>query len=238
MPKTSKRAAKDQKRWAKLSNRIIARMCSSEDYGLLDEAAEFECLHDTVETAWLGHNSEAKNHLCLYFGAPENAVDLEKALANPAYRRHHTASAPTITPPALQCYIKARNARVAKFRKWSPSGSHPEALVQTLQRLVRSTERLSEQANRARNSVLSARRKEIQAMTGAIELCCAEALANTPSASKSARCLRSDPSFVPWHLCHAYLLHDLAAQDLEATTEQLKELGEVVALLRAYQSAP
>ena len=238
MRKLSKRTAKDQKCWSQLSGRFISKMCGAEDYGLLDEAAEFECLHDTVETAWLGSDSTAKTRLHLYFGAPENAVDLGKELANPAYRRHLDLSTPSIVPPALQGYIKARNARVATFRKWGPSGSHPQALERTIQRLVTSSRELSEHANRARNQAMAARRKEIRALNKAIERCCVEGLATTRSATILARSLLSERGFIPWQPGHLYLLRDLATQDLEATSEQRNELSRVIGLLHRYKSAP
>ncbi len=83
-------------------------MCGAEDHGLLDEAAEFERIHDTLEPAWLGSDPTAKTRLHLYFGAPESAVNLGKELANPAYRRHLDLSTPAHTSESRPVQMRFR----------------------------------------------------------------------------------------------------------------------------------
>ncbi len=234
MPRRLNQTKRNEARWAKLSGRIITRKCGAEDYGLLDEAAKFECLHDAVKTAWLENNSTAKTRLYLYFGAPDGPVDFPKKLNNPAYQRHLFLPNLTATPPSLRRYIGARNARVAEFEKWSLRGVEPEASARTVAVLVKGCRGSGNGGGHAFTSMISARRKEIRGLCQAIERCCIESLAPTPSASKFARGLLSEPGFVPWQLGHVFLLRDIAIEDLETTVEQRERLREVIALLRVY----
>ena len=235
MPRRPNQSIKDKARWAKLSVRIIARKCGAEDYGLLDEAAKFECLHDAVETAWLENNSAARTLLYLYFSAPDGPVDLPKKLNNPPYRRHLFPPNLSATPPSLCRYIGARYARVEKFEKWSPRGVEPEASTRTVALLVKACRESGNGARDAFTSMISARQKEIRELKKAIERCCIEGLAPVPSASNFAQGLLSEPGFVPWQLGHVFLLRDIAIDDLETTAEQREGLRKMIALLRAHR---
>ena len=70
---------------------------------------------------------------------------------------------------------------------------------------------------------LSARRKEIKMLHKAIGSC---TFNNSVVPS----------STTPWQLGHVYLLRDLAVQDLETSREQRKALGEILKLVKRYQS--
>ncbi len=225
---------KNQVRWAKLGGSIIARKCGAEDYGLIDEAAEFESQYEIVRDAWLEHNSKVKNHVYLYFGAPEDSVDLPKKLNNPAYQHHLLLPTLTTTPPSLRRYIRVRNARVAEFQKWCPRGVEPEASVRAVALLVKGCRESGNGAGHAFTSIISARRKEIRGLNEAIERCCIEGLATTPSASKFAQGLLTKPRFIPWQPGHVFLLRDIAIDDIETTVEQREGLREVLTILQAY----
>ncbi len=213
MPRRLNQRERDESRLAKLSSRIIGGMCGAEDYGLLDEAAEFECLHDTVETAWLGQNSKVRNHLFLFFGAPDDPVDLLKKLNDHGYRRHLSLPTLAAAPPGLRRYIRARNRRVEEFEKWCPRGVEPEASARAVALLVKGCRGFGNGAGHAFTSIISARRKEIRALNVAIERCCIEGPAPTSSASKFAQVLLSKPGFVPWQLGHVFMLRDIAIDD-------------------------
>ncbi len=83
---------------------------------------------------------------------------------------------------------------------------------------------------------MTARRKEIQALSEAIERCYVLVLRTTRSAPEFGEDLLSGLSITPWQLGHVYLLRDLAVQDLESTAEQHQGLREVITLLRTQKS--
>ena len=224
---------KARERWGSLSGHIASKMCGAEAAGLLDTAEEFEGCHDSLETEWPKNNSTVQNQLYRYFGAPEGSVDLQTELNKPAYRRHLTSPLPSATPRALRRYIKARDARETGFEKWNPLGIHPEALVQKVTCLAKSS---SGPRKDAFDRIMSARKKEIRALNQAIERCCVEGLATTRSASKYAQGFLINPRFIPWQLGHVYLLRDLVFQDLETTAEQREGLTEVIVKLKIHQS--
>jgi hypothetical protein len=228
-------AMKNQDGWAELSGYLLARKCGAEDYGHIDEAEALECKYNIIEDAWQKGGVTAKNRLRRCFGAPEGSVDLQKELANPIYRRHLNSPQLSATPPPLRHYIKARNDRVRKFEEWRPRGNHPEALAQTVAHLVRYYPASGKGANRALNRAVVARRKEIKALSEAIERCYVLVLRTTRSAPEFGEDLLSGLSITPWQLGHVYLLRDIAVGDLEATREQREQLCEVIKSLRAKQ---
>ena len=232
MPTRLNRTRKDQERWVSFSGRLISRIDSAEDYGLIDEAEALECTYNIVRDVWLENNLAVNNRLYRYFGAPEDSVDLQKELNKPAYRRHLTSPLPSATPPALRRYIEARNDRVRKFEIWRPS----DAVAQIVAHLVRGSPAPGKGADRALDQAMAARRKEIQALSQAIERCHAVGLATTRSASEFGQGLLSDLSFIPWQLGHAYLLRDITGGDLETTREQRQQLREVIIFLRAQKT--
>jgi hypothetical protein len=83
---------------------------------------------------------------------------------------------------------------------------------------------------------MAARRKEIQALSEAVERCHAVGLAPPRSAPEFGQGLLSNLSFIPWQLGHVYLLRDIAVQDIETTVEQREQLREVITLLRAQKT--
>ncbi len=232
MRNRSNAAKKNQNRLAKLGASIIARMSGAEDYGLIDEAEALECKYDIIQDAWLKSNAAAQNRLYRYFGVPEDSVDLQKELNNPAYRRHLTSPHLSATPPALRRYIEARNDRVRKFEVWRPS----DAVAQMVTHLVGRFPAPGKGADRALDQAMAARRKEIQALSQAIERCYAVGLAPPRSAPEFGQDLLSDLGIIPWQLGHAYLLRDIAVQDIETTAEQRERLCEVIKFLRTQRS--
>ena len=227
---------KNQDGWAKLSRYLLARKCGAEDYGLIDEALALECKYEIVEDAWLKGSVKNTNRLSRYFGAPEGSIDLQKKLANPIYRRHLNSPHVSATPPPLRRYFEARNDRVRKFEVWIPWGNHPDALVQTVAHLVRRYPASGKGANRALNQAMVARRKEIQALSQAIERCHVMGLRTTRSAPEFGQDLLSNLIIIPWQLGHVYLLRDLAVHDIEITVEQREQLRKVIIFLRTQKS--
>ncbi len=225
-------AMKNQDGWAELSGYLLARKCGAEDCGLIDEAEALECKYDIVEDAWLKSSVTAKNRLYRYFGAPEGSVDLQQVLNNTSYRRHLNSPHLSATPPALRRYIEARNDRARKFNVWRPS----DDLAQIVAHLVRRYPAPGKGADRALDQAMAARRKEIQALSQAIERCHAMGLATTRSAPNFGQGLLSDLRIIPWQLGHAYLLRDIAINDIEITVEQREQLREVIKFLRNQQS--
>ncbi len=236
MPQRLGRSRSGQEHWAKLSGRFISRKFGAEDAGFMAKAEALECIHDILRSAWLKGNATAKNRLYRYFGAPEDSVDLQQVLNNPANRRHPNWPHLSATPLGMSLYIKARNARVNKFEIWKPWGKHPDALVRKVTHLVRGCPASGKGANRALHDAMAARRKEIQALNKAIERCYVEGLATAQSASEFAQGLLFDPTSIPWQLGHVYLLRDLALDDIETTVEQRERLREVIKFLRTQQS--
>ncbi len=226
-------ARKNQNRLAKLGASIIASKSSAEDYGLIDEAEALECKHDIIQDAWLKSNATAKNRLHRYFGGPEDSVDLQKELNNPAYRRHLNSPHLSATPPPLRRYIKARNDRVRTFEIWIPWGNHPDAMAKIVKHVVRRYPASGKGANRALNQAMVARRKEIKALSEAIERCYVLVLRTTRSAPEFGEDLLSGLSIIPWQLGHVYLLRDIAINDIEITVEQREQLRKVIKFLRA-----
>ncbi len=220
---------------AKLGASIIASKSSAEDYGLIDEAEALECKHDTIQDAWLKGNSTTKYRLFRYFGAPEDSVDLHQLLNNTSYRRHLKSPHLSATPPPLRRYIKARNDRVRKFEVWIPWDNHPDAMAKIVKHVVRRYPASGKGANRALNQAMVARRKEIQALSQAIDRCYVVGLTTTRSAPEFGQGLLSDLSITPWQLGHVYLLRDIAVRDLETTAEQHQGLCEVIIFLRTQK---
>jgi len=227
---------KQQKRWASFSGRLISRICSAENYGLIDEAGALECKYGIIEDAWLKSSVTAKSRLYRYFGAPEDSVDLQKELNNTSYRRHLNSPHVSATPPPLRRYIEARNDRVRKFEVWIPWGNHPDAMAKIVKHVVRRYPASGRGANRALNQAMVARRNEIQALSEAIERCYVLVLRTTRSAPEFGQGLLSDLSIIPWQLGHVYLLRDIAINDIEITAEQREQLRKVIMFLRTQQS--
>ncbi len=236
MRNRSNAAKKNQNRLAELGASIIARKCSAEDYGLIDEAGALECKYDIIQDAWLKSDATAKNRLYRYLGAPEDSVDLQQVLNNPAYLRHLNSPHLSATPPALRRYIEARNDRVRKFEIWRPWGNHPDALAQIVAHLVRRYPASGKGADRALDQAMAARRKEIQALSQAIERCYVVGLAPPRSAPEFGQDLLSDLRIIPWQLGHVYLLRDLAINDIEITVDQREQLRKVIIFLRTQKS--
>ncbi len=226
-------AMKNQDGWAELSGYLLARKCGAEDYGHIDEAEALECKYNIIEDAWQKGGVTAKNRLRRCFGAPEGSVDLQKELNNPAYRRHLNSPHLSATPPPLRRYIKARNDRVRKFENWRP---RPDALAQTIAHLARRYPVPGKRANRALDQAMAARRKEIQALSQAIERCYVVGLAPPRSAPEFGQDLLSNLGIIPWQLGHVYMLRDIAINDIEITAEQREQLPKVIEFLRTQKS--
>ena len=209
-----------------LGAHILAKMCGAEDMGLIDMAGDYEAQYDAVDDTYRQTDTQTRNRLYRVLGAPENRIDLLGLLESSQYC--HNINSPYI-PPTLKSYVDRRNRRIKLFQfgeiarrallaKTGLAPSSDDHRNVTLQ-----VELLVKGPHRAFAHAMAARREEIRALNKAVERCCAEGLATTGS---------------PWQLGHVYLLRDLAIQDLETTAEQLKELGNVIALLRHYRSAP